>query len=984
MKAKRSTILALLVTVAMMASTFAVLGTANAATPQTGQVKITMDFVNDGTFAGLAKTSTTATITTLSGQYVTSISGPLNNLSLTMGHYYVNAKPQVTSLTGLGPVITNSTHYEINVTGSSDYKVNISATTAATEHFNVVDVLSGRSANIVLTTTSGFNFFKTTVYNNGTSTANESFNTTVPDNGVFYVNLTYEESGYSMLEGYNPSGLNIGLKGKGVVSGVVSSKVTGSYLSPVNVVVVNTQNNTYQVEHFSTSYFTIASNNYWANQTLLVSSPGYQSWEISNPASATSLQTIMLNKSTSDINYTYNLSSNPKYLNLSVGYYITNGTTIPTFGNSSVNSLYWQEKMDVNTLTPQSFKSYLSNLSLSNTANTIDVNGYIYSMISKSTANGSFASGVGASPSVTGNVTFNYMNSSITVSSVSSGFTVHVHTLPTKYLSGTVTYNYTFKYSYSNLSLTSSSISLSSFVQLTNPVRIPTPTSNQTVSMTFSKAKTPVMTDSDISLHWKNMVSNNYVLNSSLNNTLFAIPLNTSVSFNASGAYLNPSTSTGSNDYLKAHFSWYSLSSTYSTNSSYNATFLFNKTGTFKIDLKVTSPQNITNTTQFNVTVVNSLPSVQYNISLRGKSIVTGSGNKSNVSVPQSALLQFSGYKSALTENGYKVPLIYTWYLPSYSSSAMNVTYSFTTPYIKNHALQTGFLNITSVVGTYSNVSFNFYVNDTTPPSPVISLTNATGVAITQPVAGQTTYFSANTSSDAYYPESSLVYHWKIMYTNGTVAAPGSQTYKIVAGGNNTSYIGLVFNNLDGLTVSLNATNPSHVSGYSNKTYLPIVDTSRLVVEGVYFPGALSQGSRSTVYVNVSNNGTSTANNFTIYVYVNNKVVASQFYNRSLAPGSTLNLSFNMTPGASGNIPFEFKASSSPEPSFYATLGAFTSTHSVNPPAYRTPLIIGVVIAIIVVVGIVYYKISSGGTRETKTTAIKKADQKKTPPQKKQ
>ena len=979
MKAKRSTILALLVTVAMMASTFAVLGTANAATPQTGQVTINMDFVHDGTFAGFAKT-TTATITTLSGQYVTSISGPVSNLSLTLGHYYVNAKPQVTYLTTIGSVITNSTHYEINVTGSSsDYTVNISATTAAPEHFNVADVQSGSSANLVLTTTSGFNFFKTTVYNNGTSAANESFNATVPYNGPFYVNLTYEESGYSLLERYNSTGLVIGLKGNGVVNGVVSS-ATGSYLSPVNVVVVNTQNNTYQVEHFSTYFFTIASNNNWAHQILLVSSPGYQSWEISNPASATSLQKIMLTKSTSDVNYTYNLSSNPKYLNLSVGYYITNGTTMPTFGNSSVNSLYWQEKMDGNALTNSSFKSYLSNLSLDNTANTMDVNGYAYSLTGKSTATGSVISGT--SPYVKGNVTFNYMNSSITVSSVSSGFTVHVHTLPTKYLSGTVSYNYTFMYSYKNLSLTSSSISLSSFVQLTNPVYIPTPTSNQTVSMTFTKAKTPVMTDSDISLHWKNMVSSNYVLNSSLNNTLFAIPLNTSVSFNASGAYFNPST--GSNDYQKAHFSWYSPSSTFSTNTSPNATFLFNTTGTFKIDLNATSPQGIENTTQFNVTVVNSLPSVQYNISLRGKSIVTGSGNQTNVSVPQSALLQFSGYKSALTENGYKVPLIYTWYLPSYSSSAMNVTYSFTTPYIKNHALQTGFLNITSVVGTYSNVSFNFYVNDTTPPSPVISLTNATGVAITQPVAGQTTYFSANTSSDAYYPESSLVYHWKIMYTNGTVAAPGSQTYKIVAGGNNTSYIGLVFNNLDGLTVSLNATNPSHVSGYSNKTYLPIVDTSRLVVEGVYFPGALSQGSRSTVYVNVSNNGTSTANNFTIYVYVNNKVVASQFYNRSLAVGSTTNVSFNMTPGASGNIPFEFEASSSPEPSFYATLGAFTSTHSVNPPAYRTPLIIGVVIAIIVVVGIVYYRISSGGTRETKTTAIKKADQKKTPPQKKQ
>jgi hypothetical protein len=117
---------------------------------------------------------------------------------------------------------------------------------------------------------------------------------------------------------------------------------------------------------------------------------------------------------------------------------------------------------------------------------------------------------------------------------------------------------------------------------------------------------------------------------------------------------------------------------------------------------------------------------------------------------------------------------------------------------------------------------------------------------------------------------------------------------------------------------------------------------------------------------------------------VNSKVVASEFYSRSLAVGSSMNVSFNMTPSASGNLPFEFEAGSSPQPSFYQPLSAFTVTHSVNPPAYRTPLIIGVVIAIIVVVGIVYYRISSGGSKESKTTAIKKVDQKKNPPQKKQ
>jgi hypothetical protein len=978
MKAKRSTILALLVTVAMMASTFAVLGTANAATPPTGQVTINMEFVHDGNTYN-AQPSTTATITTLSGQYVTSITGPANTFNLTQGHYYVNAQPQDTFITGIGSAITNATQMEIDVTGvDTSYTVDIPAASASTGHFNVVDVPASSSVQVSLSTTSGFNFFSTTVYNNLTAPSNEAFNATAPSAGFFYANLTYEGSEYSVLQSFGTGKINLTLTTKAVVSGFVQSK-SGSYLSPVSVVVVNTTLNTYQVFHFSTYYFTVASDNGWKNQVLLVGSPGYQSREISNPASATSIH-IMLNKSTSDINYTYNLSSNPKYLNLSVGYDITNGTTMPTFGNSTVNSLYWQEQMDTSTLTSANVKSYISNLSVNNTANTINVNGYIYDLTGKPTASATVTSS--PTPKITGSVTFNYTNSSITVSSVSSGFTVQVHTLPTKYLSGTVSYNYTFKYSYANLSLTSSSVSLSSFIHLTNPVYIPTPTSNQTVSMTFSKAKTPVITDSDVSLYWKDMVSTNYVLNSSLNNTLFAVPFNTSVSFNASSAYYNPST--GSNDYQKATFSWYSPSSTYKTNGTYNATFLFNTTGTHHVYLNATSPQDITNNTEFNVTVVTATPSVQYNISHSGKAIVTGTDDQTNVSVPQSALLQFSAYKSALKADGYSVPLIYTWYLPSYTSSALNVTYSFTTPYIKNHTLQTGYLNITSVVGTYSNVSFKFFVTDTTPPSAVISLTNATGVAITQPVAGQVTYFSANSSSDAYYPESSLVYHWTVMYTNGTVAAPGSSTYNIVAGSNNTSYIALKFNTLDGLTVSLNATNPSHVSGYSNKTYLPIVDTSRLVVEGVYFPHSLSQGSKTTVYVNVSNNGTATANNFTIYVYVNSKVVASQSYSSPLAVGASMNVSFNMTPSASGNLPFEFEASSSPEPSFYQTLSAFTSTHSVNPPAYRTPLIIGVVIAIIVVVGIVYYRISSGGSKESKTTAIKKVDQKKNPPQKKQ
>ncbi len=280
----------------------------------------------------------------------------------------------------------------------------------------------------------------------------------------------------------------------------------------------------------------------------------------------------------------------------------------------------------------------------------------------------------------------------------------------------------------------------------------------------------------------------------------------------------------------------------------------------------------------------------------------------------------------------------------------------------------TGYLNVTSVAGTYTNISLSVTVNDTTAPSPVMTLYNATGVSETNPVAGQVTTFSANSSSDPYYKETSLSYNWSVEYANGTKVAPGSSTYAVV-GGNMTDspYVKIQFNTVSGLTMSLNATNPSGVNGTSSRALIMTIATPMIIVQSAYLSTTPDQGSTVTAHVNVSNNGTVNAGSYTISLYVNGKLVTSHSYT-NLPVGTTKSVDFNFSSPASGSVTFVFKATNSSEPSFFANTSAYTFTHSVNPPAYKTPLIIVGVIVVIIVISFAYYRLTSGGSKKTKTT----------------
>lgn len=190
------------------------------------------------------------------------------------------------------------------------------------------------------------------------------------------------------------------------------------------------------------------------------------------------------------------------------------------------------------------------------------------------------------------------------------------------------------------------------------------------------------------------MVSSDYVVNSSLNNTVLAVPTGTSVYFNVSQAYFNPVT--GDNDYNApgTSFTWYNVTgSPKFVGTGYNVSIdEFNSSGIYHLMVNYTSASGVYNTTNFSVLAVSpsELPSISLNVSSSGKvdfvRSAISSGSVEKFYVPQSATVQFSGYGTKLTADSYGVPVQYVWYFvprgtyTGYKSLGENITQTFTTP----------------------------------------------------------------------------------------------------------------------------------------------------------------------------------------------------------------------------------------------------------------------------------------------------------------
>lgn len=951
----------------MLGSAFALIGNSSATGFQSGTVSYTEGYYQNGNFLGSGNQS--IDVTTLSGIHVTTLSGPTGKVTLPSGNYYFIIKPKALQV-GSSYVIANGTKTEVQVSGSGSVALKDSVYITGQEKFTFETITSGTYAQVSFVTPQGFTF--------QTNKTNGSVTAQVPKSGTFNIIVAYGGQQYTFTETYSatpttPATIKLGSV---TAAGYVFSSSTGNPIEDFSVILINSNTKTYSVLNFTGGAFQVANTSGY--NYLVVDANGYEGYQYSLPLSVSLPLTVDLNASSSNVYYNYSLGTNPSYLNLSLKYVVQNGTALPFEGNSSVGSLYWQSVLDGG-FTASAVDSYLQNISVHSTNYTITVDGYNYYLTSTYAVNSLISQGAS---SAVFNATLHYMNSTIKSTDLTSGFTISLYALGTQYTMGTFQYSYQISYDLPGVALASPASVATSFK---SPVNITPQPSNGYLSLKFTPAVKPTLVASELRLFWANMVTSSYVVNSSLNNTVVAVPTSTAVSFNVSQAYFNPVT--GANDYSASgtSFRWYNVTgaSPKFVGTGYNVSInQFNSSGLYKLMVNYTSASGVYNTTNFTVLAVShsELPSVSLNVSSSGKvnfaRSAISSGSVEKFYVPQSATVKFSGYGTKFSADSYSVPVQYTWYFEptgtytGYKSLGQNITQTFTTPSSTTlNSLKgpiTGYLNVTGVTGSYSNITLIITVNDTTPPSPSIALYNATMATESNPVAGQVTTFSANSSTDPYYSQSQLTYNWSVVYANGTKVAPGNSTFTVVGGSmNGSSYVKVQFNTLNSLIMSLKATNPSNVSAYSNRTLTMIVATPKIVVDSAYLSTTPDQGSTVTAYVNVSNNGTVNAASYSITLYINSKPVITHTYT-NLPVGTTKKVEFNFSSPASGSVTFVFKAYNSSEPSFFADASAYTFTHSVNPPAYKTPLIIVGVIVVIIVISVAYYRITSRGSRKPK------------------
>ena len=973
----RNSLIAIVMTLLVLGSALAIAGNSTAISPQVEKVNYNaLYYLGGSTYGPANSTLTTVTVTTLNGVYVASNTGATGNFTLPYGSYVFSTSPYEAVSNG-APIIANGVSQIVNVTSSTSQpvRVNIPIYQADKAIVHIMNISYDTSAAVTFVTPQGYTFAKGTVnYTNYNLTENLPV-------GNFYVNTVYGGKTYSNLINNNPaqSSVNVILN-KTNFFGFVNSNATGNTISNFNIVDLNLTTNTYTVLSFTNGYYQVDKLNA-PNNVYTLEANGYDPLNITNNAPGE--HSFKLNESSSNIYYNYALASNPKYLNLTVDYSIGNSTTISFLSNSSVGSLYWQYKLDkLSTPAAQSsLNATLKEMFGQYTDNSFVVSGYNYN------ATGTYGKIISESlgpNGFTAKVNFTFQNPDIKASDISNGFSVKLYAQGTQYMPGSLYSVYNLTYTVANVSLSSPANVASKFI---SPVSLKPQATSGFLTLTFKKVLSPQVTASEIQLYWNNTNPTNYLLGSNSTSAAFIVPENMPISFNLSNAFYNPVTGT-SNYQDSIYYEWNvngQSSGQLTGSAGYNYTYTngFTKFGNYTVSVTFESSAGARNTTTFNVFAYNATPTSKLNVTYSAQTLFPTAtvSNTVNITVPQSKVVQFSGYGSYLNipNTSYKAPLIYNWYFPGYTNSAMNVTQTFNTPYIANKQLITGYLNVSSAVGKITSTMLLINVTDTTPPSAQLTVQNTNHTTIAQPIAGQTAIFTANGSSDKYFG-TDLYYNWSIVYANGTNVPAGSSTYQLLGNSTNQSYIMVKFYTLSSLIVSLKVTNKANVSAYSNFTTSMVVVSPRLVVQNVYFPTQPSQGAKATVYLNISNNGTVDANSFYIIAIVNGKIVNNQSYG-PLPVGTTKQFEFNFTSPSQGNVQVEFEAINASQPSFFAKNGALTVTQKVSPPSYQTPLIVGGVILIIIVIGAVYYRLSSRGTakpKETKKqTPARKTEEKK-------
>lgn len=968
---KRNTLLAILITTMMLLGTVLISANSLAVTPARGQVTESYYYINGTTPISPASSGTVTDIYNYQGALVYSFTGASFTANLSYGNYTLNVHSNFVLVSGYGHAIVNTTNIQLTVNTSKISQIYYLPVVITQNTSVSVQGITTGSATVNFVSSSNKVFETKSVTNSTPVYVYLPSATTTMEVNYAGANFLYDVTGGA------PISVNLSA-GHHNLFGFVSSS-NNSSISSVTAVVINNTAMSYVAVTYSSSQYNLFDSN-WAGKTVLIESPGYA--PVANDSIGTGgIFSPVLSPSTSPIYVNYTLSKNPQYLNVTATFNYNNATPIPLLPNASLGSLYWQIQFDG--LNSAAVQVYMNSFFMNYTNSTFFLNGNNYGLTGMTVVNPATVTSTGAA-SVTGEVEANYYNSAVTVSNYKPTVNVKIYGAASVNEPGYLEYLYSFAYNNSlydssnGLGLASSSVSVSSY---TSPIQVkPLSTSGFfTLSLTSVTSSTiPRFVNPNMVVYWSGINSSNYFLNSSLTNTVIVVPQNVSVSFNLSSVFYNPIT--GESNYLQSTFYWSVNGNNVSqSGSTYNASINFGNTLVNTVRINGTSVSNQKNYTTFTVYAYNGTPYANWTISYYGAIQYKGSNQSStgvtqNIIVPQLKTVSLNAYNDSyspynssllIPNTAYHVPLTYQWNFTNFTSLSPNTTYQFPTPTFGNTTLS-GNLSVMSITGGKSLVHFIVTVNDTTPPSPQITMLNETHVKNSTPLAGHPVFLNANKSTEPY--GLTMNFSWRFLYANGTVinaSASDSAAVQILAGGvNNSTWVEVQFNTLVNVVVSLNAGNGYAIS-YDNQTVTLAVGSPRLVVNSVTPVKKLSRDSTGELNVSVSNNGTTATSLYAIQILISGSVVASQTYSGAqyqLNVSQQRNLTFNWKPALSGNVTIQVEATqlnNTSYPAFFASYGGLTTAVEISPPSYTTPLIIVGIILVIVVIFVIYYRFST-------------------------
>jgi len=942
----RAWLVAVALTIMMLSGAVVVASTSAAATPSKGKLSLEIYYTINGVKQAVANNSEVTEVSYANGVQVTTGYGPNPVFDLNYGTYLIKELPIEVSVPGHGLSVANLVRQTVTVNSSyQNITVNVPINVTHVVSLKVNGIPIGSQASVYFTTPYHFRFLGPLSVN-----SSASYTVSLPE-GKIIAYVSYSGARYSFEKSIasNQTSLVLNLTGNQEIFGFVYAS-DSSKISQVKAVILNQSSGQYTVTNFAGNYFTLYTTN-WTGKTLILSSPGYAPY-INSSVTPGAFPSIVLKPETSHIYYNYSLSSDMKTLYLNITYRLGPGTTIPQLANASVDSLYEQQTLDGFGST-FNVSAFLEAIALNYTNDSIEIANTSYSLVSSPAVNisSTFPSGY-----LNATVSAEYTNSTINSKSYVKGYQVRINALGKTYSPATTEVQYSYAYKNTRIAVGSSSVPVTTYV---SPVVIPAQENSGWIYLNFRAVKEPVFYDNQIKLYWSGINSSNYMISSG-KHPAFVVPYNLPVYFNLSKALYNPVT--GSYNYLPpANFTW--KINGLVVGYGYNFSYTFNALNNSVNITGVSDTGNSTSTT-FTVYAYNGTPTINYSVSYGGKVRYNGTAGSSPISITvlQSKIITFSVYNSSLAIPGTNshMPLLYDWKIGNSSYTSPNASHVFKKPSIAVPG-QSANVTVSSITGGSFTVHFEVYVNDTTPPSPVITIYNTRGKIVSNPIAGEVVNFSAVKTTDPFYKSSAhFLYRWSFHYANGTQISNTSGVYSVIYGNLTNATVGIKFNTLNTVIAELNVTNPSNVSGYVNRTLIMLVSGPRIVINGVYIPGTLKQGVSETVYVNVSNAGTKDASSFSISVYVNGIVQQTHVYNMQLNKSQYRNVSFVWTPQSSGNLSVQFVGNNNSEPSFFAKIGGYTTSLTISPPGYKTPLIIGGIIAVIVVVGVIYWFISSG------------------------